>query len=40
MWVHVQARQKAIAASGIDYTYESLADAVPKKPKRTVFADT
>jgi hypothetical protein len=35
-----QVRQKAIAAAGIDYSYDSLADAMPKKAKRTVFAET
>jgi nucleolar protein 15 len=33
-------RQKAIAAAGIQYSYDSLADALPKKAKRTVFAET
>ncbi len=31
-------RQKAIAESGIDYSYDGLAQALPKKAKRTVFA--
>mmetsp|Transcript_3058 Transcript_3058/g.8908 ORF Transcript_3058/g.8908 Transcript_3058/m.8908 type:complete len:212 (-) Transcript_3058:334-969(-) len=33
-----RARQKAIADSGIDYSYDGLAQSLPKKAKRTVFA--
>ena len=36
--VDAERRQKAIAESGIDYSYDGLAQALPKKAKRTVFA--